>query len=648
MSGQITIIEAAATQIRRDWIALQLKADDQCGKRTFNLCCDFDVGGPWAGVNELFAGLLPEIQAQRPDLIERHCMELTSVLPELRRTVEVTNPTLTDLSDGPERTRNYPADRAYRIVHGLIDLLDTWNSAFKPGVPWTIGCDFYDRAGAMGSLFFAHLMRRRGKQLNLRLVLAVEHGKADLVRSSFDPSIQVETLRFHLPPCKAAQPDPCEAERAALELEQQIDADVLQRRINLPKLLQLWRIAGRPEKLLAYKHFGLEVYNTAGLYKDALRYGEGLLELAVEQRPADLPLMWSIFVKLIMSHLGLNDAQAALTLTEQEGLKIAATCPEWRADLFYYMAMFHARFIKPRNLDKGEEYLERGLKEIELANFPEGQYYFNVVFNRNGLAMIRTFQRRFQEAVELCKKGIDMLETHLGAGEHRLHRSVLYYNMAQVYHAIGLEHEALKYYSVAMEMDPNYSEYHNERGNVFLSLGMLEDAKADYLKAIELSPPYFEVFANLGQCHRRLGAMSEAIESYSRALDIEPDQMLALLGRAKSHETLGCSAAAIQDYSAALALDPNQWEAIASRGVLFYEAGELTASLADFDDAIRINPGVADLYQNRATLLTDLGRIKEAEADLETALSLKPPAADIATIHFTLEKLAGQHDNFTQ
>jgi tetratricopeptide (TPR) repeat protein len=82
-------------------------------------------------------------------------------------------------------------------------------------------------------------------------------------------------------------------------------------------------------------------------------------------------------------------------------------------------------------------------------------------------------------------------------------------------------------------MDPNYSEYHNERGNIFLKVGRLEEARANYLRAIDPSPPYFEVFTNLGQCYRRMGRLNEAIEWYSRALDLEPDQPLAIEGRAR-------------------------------------------------------------------------------------------------------------------
>jgi tetratricopeptide (TPR) repeat protein len=312
-----------------------------------------------------------------------------------------------------------------------------------------------------------------------------------------------------------------------------------------------------------------------------------------------------------------------LQLIETEGLKLAHSAPmRWRADLFYLTAMVHARYLKPRDFAKGEEYLDRSLAAIEQAGYPEERYHFQHVFNRNGVAMIRSFQRRAPEAIDLCRSGIERLNAHVGADKHRLHRSVLVYNIGQVYLAIAHYEEAIKYYSAAIAMDPNFSEYYNERGSIFLRINHLEEARADFCKAIELSPPYFEVFTNLGQCYRNMERYQEAVEAYSRAIDLAPNELLARLGRAESYEALGSRTASIADYTSALALDPVQWEALANRGVLYYEAGDLEAALADFNSAISLSPDQINLYQNRSIVFTDLARYEDATLDLETAVSL--------------------------
>jgi tetratricopeptide (TPR) repeat protein len=611
----------------------------ESGARVFHTSCDFDLYGPWAGAKQFIAEMFPEIQAERPDLIERHSSELISILPELSRSLTVHDPTLTDSVERAEKTRNYPADRAYRSAQGLIELLDSWKGFKSLITPWLIACDAFDAAGAIGGFFFGELLRRRAKKLNIRLVAAVQLGAGIVVQQLLHSSVQSDVLTLDIPKDPIAPTDPADAARQAEELEEQIGDDVIELQVHLAELITLWRMAARSDKLFEYKARALEIYDSYGLYRDALRYSEGLLGLASRHAPEDTSLRFSLVMKLIMSFLSLGDADSALRLAEDEGEKLAASHPEIRVDLYYLLSMIASRFSRPRNFVKGEEYLELGLQAIEEAGFSEGMRYFKIVFNRNGLAMIRNFQGRLQEALELCKTGLETLNTHLAADEHRLHRSVLVYNMAQVYAAIGCYDEALQNFTAAMRVDPNYSEYYNDRGNLFLKLDRLEEAKADYLKAIELSPPYFEVFVNLGQCCRRMGDMASAIEYYSRAIDIEPKHVLALLGRAKAYEELGATQEAIEDYTAGLKLDPTIWEALASRGVLHYEAGRFADSLHDFNAALALKKHSADLYQNRATVLTDLGRNSEAIDDLHAALRLGVSPDDELAILEKLEKL---------
>jgi len=457
-------------------------------------------------------------------------------------------------------------------------------------------------------------MRRRGKSLNIHLFAGASPGNGQSVCMSFDSGLQTRLVAARLDPQPPAAPDSLQAGGAAAELEERIGDDELERQANLPLLIYLWKAAGRSDKLFRYQFLALETYNTQGLYADAIRYGDGLLDLASREAPGDDDLRWLIFQKLFMSHIGLEDVDTSFRLAEDTGLPLAEKDASRRNQLFYLMAILYARFKKPRDLQKGEEYLELSLAAIAESDMPEGERHFRYVFNRNGLAMIRNFQRRPEEAIELCRSGFAYLNEHLGADEHRLHRSILLYNTAQVYAAIGVHAEALEYYSATIAQDPNYSEYHNERANVLLQLDRLEEAEADYLRAIELSPPYFEVFTNLGQCYRRMGAMDKAIEQYSRALDLEPGHLLGRLGRAKAYEEAGQRDNAIDDYSAVLAQDPSLWEAFGNRGALLYEAGRLHEALADFDAAIKLRPSMGELHENRAIVLSD---IEKSEAVLQ-------------------------------
>jgi len=117
----IILVEAQPGPHRRDFLEREIAARKDF--RTSYLNCGLAEQGSWAGVNSLFRRLLPEIELRSPHLVIRHDYELTRIMPELRTRIKVRNTSLTDDAMGDERVRNYPVDRALRILQGLIDLL---------------------------------------------------------------------------------------------------------------------------------------------------------------------------------------------------------------------------------------------------------------------------------------------------------------------------------------------------------------------------------------------------------------------------------------------------------------------------------------------------------------------------------------------
>jgi tetratricopeptide (TPR) repeat protein len=618
-----------------------LQTAESRGAKAWLLRCDFDEGGPWAGVRDFFRANLDAIRSEAPHLLTRHDYELVYVLPELKRELHVRNPTLTDVSTGEERVRNYPADRAFRIVQGLIELtLSFKESSRQTAASWLLICIDYDRASYMGRLFFQELMRRAGTKLNLSL-LALSSG-GDIDASDFRRS---RTLSFAVtsPPHLAASLGSEETVAMAENLEREVGEDEVARMSNLPDLIYLWNRAGKPDKVLYWKYRALKAFNTLGVYSDAISYGESAREIAKDIGQYDGQGPWAIFFKLFICYLTTNAIEKAQRLAEEDVLMDRGDPSEFamRIRLCYLMSMLYARYRPERDLATGERYLEEGLSYLAKANLPDHEHCFQYVFNRNGLAMIRCFQGRQQEALDICKEGYRLLESRLSPDQHRLHRSVLLYNLAQVYTQLGLQGDAVGYYKAAMEMDPNYSEYYNERGNLFLKMMMLEEAERDYRRAIDLSPPYHEVWYNLGQCLRLMGRMEEALESYAYALELMPAQAAAHLGRAQALEAIGRLEEAATEYTATLEIDSSLWQAYAGRAVLSYELGRIERSLEDLDRAVGLAPNETELYQNRAVALSDLERYDEARRDLEHYLRLRPDASDREEIERRLASLDG-------
>jgi tetratricopeptide (TPR) repeat protein len=568
---------------------------------------------------------VPEIEKAAPSLIRQHASEVGLILPTLRRRISIENRTLTDIASPNEKVRNYPMDRAYRLVHGLIDLLDSWQAhAALPG--WVIVCENFADSGDLVQFFFRELMRRRGASLNLTLVLAGPIGSSPV--GTFWREIETVMVTASLPGDPEHETDRHENTILAKKLEEVANTNRLEREERLPDLIHHWQLSENPTRAIFWRCLALAQAHHCGFYVDALRYGLSVLgDIEYICEVEKMFPRWTVVGTIVECYLALGKPELALELSLSQGIE-KTNDPATIVRISYVLALIYARFLSVPDFEKADAFVTKGLEALEQADIEDNDRHFLKVFTLNGLAFVRHRQGRPEEALELCKSGFALLQEQLRPDQHRLHRSVLLYNMAQVYAAMSLYDEALVNYGAAIEFDPNYSEYYNERGNIYLKIGRLPEAIIDYETAIRLSAPYHEVLINMGQAYKVLGSYDNAVEAYSKALDLNPDQVLPLLGRAQAHEALGRVEEAIVDYTEALKLDPNQPLALANRATLHYEAGRSEEAARDLDRALELDPGNPDLYQNRAIALSAAGRNEEANCDFLAYLKLRPDAED--------------------
>ncbi len=193
----VVILEAepgrARDEVVADWLDTRLEHPGAVS----HLSCDPVVGGPWAGLADLAAGLVPWLRARAPELLARHGQELSLVVPDLGRDLGYAR-SLSDTTSDEERTRNDGADRAHRCLHGLIDMAGEWQELTGAG-PWSIACADFDEANALVRRFFAELWRRRGAELDLHLLVIVAPGRGDAAAAEFRPEAIAARLRVTLP-----------------------------------------------------------------------------------------------------------------------------------------------------------------------------------------------------------------------------------------------------------------------------------------------------------------------------------------------------------------------------------------------------------------------------------------------------------------
>jgi tetratricopeptide (TPR) repeat protein len=249
------------------------------------------------------------------------------------------------------------------------------------------------------------------------------------------------------------------------------------------------------------------------------------------------------------------------------------------------------------------------------------------VFNQNGLALIRSHTGNREDALRLVSEGLARLDSDLGPDEHRLHRSVLRYNRAQLYAGLGRLEEALADYTAVIEEDPHYAEYHFDRAALLRRLGRDDEAMTEYETAMRLSPPFPELYYNRGDLRSALGDRDGALADFGYVLEIDPGYLDAYINRVAILLESGDRAAGRRDLTAGLAVAPDDPHLLCQLAGLELEEGRPDDARAAADAAVQAGAGVAAAWATRAAIAFELGDASTAVADLTRAVEIAPDPA---------------------
>ncbi|MBY8883587.1 tetratricopeptide repeat protein [Streptomyces sp. PTM05] len=646
--------------------------------------------GPYTAAGTIARALVPLILETAPGTVTDHTIELLTVAPELRGTVPATRETLTSLAVPEERTRFYSRLRTLRIAHGLAEFLRD-HAANAPGGPYGLTVENVHAADATDRELLAVLLRRIDPAL-LRLTLC---GAPDGAEAAEGTESLAEALERH---AERVEPLPLsEADTLVLSGSRDLAWEYIASDCtdDTPALKAAYHALPLPERAALHDRRAAELEATgeaslllgavpyhrehgtdpAGVGVRALRTGldtcidTGFYEATVDfgrrgralvDQDRDRDQWWAFTTKMTTSLAALSRPEEAEALYDEA--RALCADPAVHLQAAYATAMLYTRHHGTERRDH-QTALGWINEAIALSTLlpDERQRAFHTVFHQNGLALIENHLGRPEEALRLVTEGLARLERELGPDEHRLHRSVLRYNRAQVYAGLGRLDEALDDFTDVIAEDPNYPEYHFDRAGVLRRLGRDDEALTEYETAMRLSPPFPELYYNRGDLRAARGNVDGALADFAYVLDIEPRYvdahvnlagllveigdtrwaaevvaaglavdpanayLLCLLGRLESEAGHADRARAALD--AAVAADPRCAEALATRAVLSFETGDLPGAVEDFSRSLEIAQDPVVLF-NRGSVHEELGRWKEAAADFDRVVELDPEGPD--------------------
>ncbi|MEC3196189.1 tetratricopeptide repeat protein [Bacillus cereus] len=290
--------------------------------------------------------------------------------------------------------------------------------------------------------------------------------------------------------------------------------------------------------------------------------------------------------------------------------------------ILYSQSMTYGRYQVPVNLEKAEEYGLLNLEKIDSMFKDHPKYVYIKVFAENALAYIRAKQGRFDEAIELCTKGLKKMKDIYGDSKYALHQSILIYNTGQVYELIGDFDNAYKMYQNAIRLDPYYGEYYNDLANLLQNHERLDEALTFYQKAIDLCPPYYEAHINRAGVYEKLGKIKEAKVDYERAIELKPDASFAYDSLAVIYYQEENYSLALQLINKAIYFNSKEGQFYSNRGLILQELGMIDEAQDNFNKAILLKPKLSEAYSNAAVLAYSKGEYESSLNYINQAITL--------------------------
>lgn len=164
-----------------------------------------------------------------------------------------------------------------------------------------------------------------------------------------------------------------------------------------------------------------------------------------------------------------------------------------------------------------------------------------------------------------------------------------------------------------------------ERGYVFQESKNTAEAIRCFSEAIRLKPEYAEVYNNRGVAYSEINDYNNAIKDYTRSIRLKnPEPHLPYNNRGLARRAQRDFKRAIIDFTKAIKLKPNLAEAYYNRANAYRDMGNLDSAIIDYTNAIRYKPDYANAYFDRALTYQIQGNAELAMKDYQDGMRLKP------------------------
>ena len=204
----------------------------------------------------------------------------------------------------------------------------------------------------------------------------------------------------------------------------------------------------------------------------------------------------------------------------------------------------------------------------------------------------------------------------------------------------GAFEQAIEWYTVAIELNPDYVDAYHHRAIAHMQIHHFNDALEDFDRALQYGDDP-AILYNLGCAYLQYGFYEPAIMVFEHLLTLTPDDPYVLNNLGLSFAGARRFDEAIAVYSLLIQLRPQMVEAYNNMGSIYQEMKMFLEAIAWFEQALQIDPNYPDALYNLGECHQLLGNASQAVHYYERYLEARPDAPDRAKVTSRIAQLSG-------
>jgi tetratricopeptide (TPR) repeat protein len=212
-------------------------------------------------------------------------------------------------------------------------------------------------------------------------------------------------------------------------------------------------------------------------------------------------------------------------------------------------------------------------------------------------------------------------------------------NRGSAYAQLGRFNDALMDLNHALKFEKKDAELYNKRGEIYLQNEMHDQAIKDFTAAVVLNPMFSDAYLNRGRAYSEKGMPEEAMNDFNQAIKADSDHAFDFVDRAAP------AAVQIDEESAA---NVEEAAKFLQQGLADLKSEKYEAAVENFSQALNLAGSEAESYINRGRAYIQLEKPDEAMADFKQAVLFDPLNASLYYWRAQAWKIKNDQFNMTE